>query len=118
MTFRDVFRDLVNKQRLKKKVDKYADTKLSMENMRDWAREWNRKEPRWTSVYYWEDPTPLKIVQGYFNWAGFATRVRKGEGKSDRYYLDIYGWNSWCNETGKPLPVTKAHHVNKLKKVC
>ncbi|MGD9381053.1 MAG: hypothetical protein PVI03_01265 [Candidatus Thorarchaeota archaeon] len=112
------FTDLVKKRKLKEKAMVAINTARAKEGMREWAKEWKRKPPRWTSVYYWDDPVPLKLMQGYYRKLGFATRVRRGRGKAKNYFFDIYGWNSWCVETGLPKPVPKKGQIKKLKRVC
>jgi hypothetical protein len=114
------FTDLVKKRKLKEKAMIAINTSRAKDGMKKWAKDWKRKPPRWTSVYYWDDPLPLKLLQGYYRKGGigFATRVVKGKGKSGNYYLQVYGWNSWCKETGEPKPLPKKSERKKLKKVC
>lgn len=102
--------------KLKEQATFAAESKLNRRNMRRWAKEWGRKPPRWTSFTFYHDPKPLKLLEVFYRDKGFATRVRKA--KSDRFYLDIFGWNSWCKETGEPKKLTKAMSEKKLKKVC
>jgi len=112
------FSDIIKKKKLKEKALVAINTERAKEGMRDWAKDWRRKKPRWTSVYYLEDAVPLKLMQGYYRKFGFATRVRKGKGKSKAYYLDIFGWNSWCHETGIPMRLPNKAEKKRLKKVC
>lgn len=112
------FSNVLKKQKLREKATIEVNKKLSKKGIQKWAKEWNRKPPRWTSVYYHNEPIKLKLMQGLYRKMGFATRVRKGSGKSKRYYMDIYGWNSWCADTGRIKTLPKKSELNKLKKVC
>lgn len=112
------FSDILKKRKLRLSVKEAISTARAKEGMREWAKDWKREKPRWTSKYYLDDPTPLKIMQKYYRKFGFATRVRRGRGKARNYFLDIYGWNSWCVETGLPKKLPKKAERKKLKKVC
>ena len=119
-----VFSDIAKKRKLRTSARAAINTARAKSGMREWAKDWGREKPQWTSKYYLDDPALLKIAGEYYRKLGFATRVRRGTGKAKNYFLDIYGWNSWCIETGTPkkLPNTlkgiKGAEKKKLKKVC
>ena len=87
---------------IRAKAEQEAQRLESMRNMNRWTRKMGREKPRWTSVLLYEEKYPLNLLKAWFASIGFASRVRKGKGRSKNYYLDVYGWNSWEYPTKKP----------------